>query len=86
MPVDYIHGVVLGIGKMLFSKWFDVKYKKERFYIGDKICSLDERLSLCQPPDFISRLPHSLADRKYWKGTYQYKQLVCHIKMLFATL
>ena len=51
MPVDYIHGVVLGIVKMLhvFSKWFDVKYKKERFYIGDKICSLDERLSLCQP-------------------------------------
>ena len=38
MPVDYMHGVLLGIVKMLFSKWFDVKYKKERFYIGDKIC------------------------------------------------
>ena len=38
MPVDYMHGVLLGIVKMLFSKWFDVKYKKDRFYIGDKIC------------------------------------------------
>ena len=41
MPVDYIHGVLRDIVKMLFSKWFDVKYKKEKFYIGDKICSLD---------------------------------------------
>lgn len=69
MPVDYMHGVLLGIVKMLFSFWFDNKKKKETYYIGDMISEIDERLLQCQPPDFISRLPRSLVkDRKYWKG------------------
>ena len=73
MPLDYMHGVLLGIVKMLFALWFDKKYKNEKFYIGDKISLIDERLSKCQPPDFISRLPRSLVkDRKYWKGKYMY--------------
>ncbi|XP_068753877.1 uncharacterized protein [Montipora capricornis] len=55
---------------MLFALWFDKKYKNEKFYIGDKISLIDERLSKCQPPDFISRLPRSLVkDRKYWKAS-----------------
>ena len=69
MPLDYMHGVLLGIVKMLFSKWFDVRYKKELFYIGDKTSIIDERISKCQPPDFLSRLPRSFKDRKYWKGS-----------------
>ncbi|CAB3985352.1 Hypothetical predicted protein [Paramuricea clavata] len=69
MPLDYMHSVLLGVVKMLFSKWFDAKNKKEVFYIGDKISCLDGRLCLCQPPDYISRLPRSLADRKYWKAS-----------------
>lgn len=65
-----MHGVLLGIVKMFFVLWFDKKYKNEKFYIGHKISLIDERLSKCQPPDFISRLPRSLVkDRKYWKGT-----------------
>ena len=50
MPLDYMHGVLLGVVKMLFSLWFDSKYKKERFYIGDKITTVDERLVKCPPP------------------------------------
>ena len=70
MPLDYMHGVLLGVVKMLFSLWFDSKYKKERFYIGDKITTVDERLVKCPPPppDFISKLPRCIKDRKYWKG------------------
>ena len=29
MPIDYMHGVLLGIVKMFFSFWFDNKYKKK---------------------------------------------------------
>ena len=69
MPVDYMHGVLLGIVKMFFSFWFNKKYKNEDFYIGDQITKVDERLFQCQPSDFISRLPRSLIkDRKYWKA------------------
>jgi hypothetical protein len=71
MPIDYMHGVLLGIVKMFFSFWFDNKYKKKTFYIGNKISDVDERLQQCKPPDFITRLPRSLIkDRKYWKGSY----------------
>ena len=76
MPVDYMHGVLLGIVKMLFSFWFEKKHKKEEYYIGNSISTLDARLENCKPPDYISRLPTSLVkDRKYWKGLYsQYSE------------
>lgn len=28
MPVDYMHGVLLGVVKMLLAKWFDATNKK----------------------------------------------------------
>lgn len=71
MPLDYMHGVLLGVVKMLFSFWFDARYKKEPFNINDKISTVDERLAKCHPPDFISRLPRCIKDRKYWKGKKQ---------------
>ena len=74
MPLDYMHGVLLGVVKMLFSFWFDARYKKEPFNISDKISTVDERLAKCYPPDFISRLPRGIKDRKYWKGK---KQIHC---------
>lgn len=62
MPLDYMHGVLLGVVKMLFSFWFDSRYKKEPFNINDKISTVD----------FISRLPRCIKDRKYWKGKKKY--------------
>lgn len=60
MPLDYMHGVLLGVVKMFFSFWFDARYKKEPFNINDKISTVDERLAKCHPPDFISRLPRCI--------------------------
>ena len=68
MPVDYMHGVLLGVVKMMLSLWLDKKHKKESFYIGNQMDQLNARLGECKPPDFISRLPRNLNDRKYWKG------------------
>jgi hypothetical protein len=34
MPVDYMHGVLLGVVKKLFSFWFERKHKNEKYYIG----------------------------------------------------
>lgn len=31
MPLDCMHGVLLGVVKMFCSMWFDSKYKKEPF-------------------------------------------------------
>ncbi len=71
MPLDYMHGVLLGVVKMLFNLWFDTKHKNENYFIGNKIATIDDRLSKCKPPDFISRLTRSLVkDRKYWKGKH----------------
>jgi hypothetical protein len=34
MPVDYMHGVLLGVVKKLFSFWFERKHKNEKYFIG----------------------------------------------------
>ena len=82
MPLDYMHGVLLGVVKMLCSMWFDSKYKKEPFYIGDKVSIVDERLLRCHPPDFISRLPRGLKDRKYWKGAVYFYGVLFDIRKI----
>ena len=40
MPVDYMHGVLLGIVKKMLAFWFDKKYKKEKYYIGTVLTNL----------------------------------------------
>lgn len=68
MFLDYMYGVLFGVVKMFCLMWFDSKYKKEFFYIGDKVFIVDERFLRCYFLDFIFRLFRGLKDRKYWKG------------------
>ncbi|XP_028519461.1 uncharacterized protein LOC114576631 [Exaiptasia diaphana] len=69
MGIDYMHGVLLGIMKMLLSLWFDPVHNNEDFSISSKLDEVDERLLSIKPPASITRCPRSLSDRKHWKAS-----------------
>jgi len=69
VAVDYMHGMLLGVGKQLLNLWLDSKFNGKEWYCGTLITKIDERLKSIQPPNIITRVPRSLEHhRKYWKG------------------
>jgi hypothetical protein len=76
VPLDYMHGVLLGVSKTLINYWFNSKYSQEEWYCGSKISDVDKMLISIKPPNEITRVPRSLEHhRKYWKGTNYYIRL-----------
>ncbi|XP_070537248.1 uncharacterized protein [Ptychodera flava] len=68
--IDYMHCVLQGVMKTLFSLWFDTTNSSEDFNISHKIHQVDKRLEEIHPPNEISRCPRSLeGHRKYWKAS-----------------
>ena len=67
--IDYMHTVLLGIVKMLMSRWFDTTYRHSPYYCGDKISICDSRRANIKPPNNISRIPRSLYDRTHYKAS-----------------
>lgn len=70
MGIDYMHGVLLGVQKLLLTLWFSPTFSKERFSIFLKVEYVDERLSQILPSSEIKRLPRSISEHlKYWKAS-----------------
>ena len=67
-PADYMHGITLGVMKLLMSLWFDSCHHKEHWYLGKSLNQLNESLLQVNPPSEISRVPRSLCERNYFKG------------------
>ncbi|XP_033725038.1 uncharacterized protein LOC117315017 [Pecten maximus] len=70
--IDWMHSVLLGVVKTLLSMWCDASYKKESFYVGDKMALVNSRLQRIQVPDYIVRQQRNIDDHKHWKGNYCY--------------
>ena len=67
-PVDYMHGVTLGVMKLLFSLWFDSSHHSKPWYLGKSIGAIDEIVKNIHPPSEISRMPRSVSERHFYKG------------------
>lgn len=68
--IDYMHGVLLGIGKLLINLWISSTHSKEIFSISNYVEVIDQRLLQIRPPSIITRVPISLSDHfKYWKAS-----------------
>ena len=67
--VDNLHCIDLGVTRQLSHLWFDSSNHQEPWYIGNRIESVDKRLNLIHPPNEITRIPRSVNQRRYWKGS-----------------
>jgi hypothetical protein len=69
-PVDYMHGITLGVMKLLMSLWFESSHHKEPWYLGRAVGIVDQRLRNIHPPSEISRTPRSITERHFYKGNF----------------
>ena len=60
LSIDLMHCAFLGVGKKLFTLWFDLSFKNESYSIRKFVKLVDERLLSMKPPKFIQRRPQSI--------------------------
>lgn len=65
---EYQHSVCLGVTRQLAKLWLDSTNHDKEWYIGTKSDHVDKDLIAIQPPVEITRVPRSVADRRYWKA------------------
>ncbi|XP_060564666.1 uncharacterized protein LOC132723884 [Ruditapes philippinarum] len=78
VTVDYMHCVLLGVQKMLLQLWTDNGNKNEKFYIGDYVGVLDDRMAALTSPNVINRSPRHMKELKHWKASEYRSFLLFH--------
>ncbi|XP_028418505.1 uncharacterized protein LOC114543898 [Dendronephthya gigantea] len=68
-PVDNLHCVDLGVSRQLGHLWFDSCNHQEPWYLGRHIAEIDAKLRQIIPPHEVTRIPRSVTQRAYWKGS-----------------
>ena len=66
---DYMHTLMLGITKAMFSLWFDKSNFRQPWYVGKANCKVNQRLVSMTPPSEVQRNPRSLEERKFYKAS-----------------
>ena len=65
-----MHGVLLGVVRMLLNLWFCPSNHGKFWYCGDAVKLVDQRLLQICPPSCLSRRPRSIEKhRSYWKAS-----------------
>ena len=68
--IDYMHGVLLGVQKLLLTLWFSAKFAGKDYSISGQVSRADKRLLEISPTLEIHRLPRSISEHlKYWKAS-----------------
>lgn len=67
--VDNLHCVDLGVSRQLGHLWFDSSNHQQAWYLGRHIPEIDARLQGIMPPHEITRIPRSVTQRAFWKGS-----------------
>lgn len=68
--IDYMHGIALGVQKLMLRLWFAPDFSKYSFSFSNLVCVVDKQLSYIRPTLDISRLPRTISSElKYWKAS-----------------
>ncbi|XP_056009246.1 uncharacterized protein LOC130046297 isoform X1 [Ostrea edulis] len=88
ISIDYMHGVLLGVQKLMLRLWFSSEFKSKNFSFHKHVQTVDFRLKNLKPTLDISRLPRSIEnDLKYWKAS-EYRSFLLYFgaPVLFGIL
>ncbi|KAG1652613.1 hypothetical protein GQR58_026194 [Nymphon striatum] len=78
---DYLHCVLLGVVRMFSGLWFDSRNHEQTWYIGRSLSVINHKLCKIKIPSSISRLPRSLSERKFWKGS-EWKSFLLYYSLI----
>ncbi len=67
--VDNLHCIDLGVSRQLGHLWFDSANHNQPWYLGKHTDMIDSRLRRVMPPQDVTRIPRSVTQRAYWKGS-----------------
>lgn len=82
--IDYMHGVLLGVQKLLLNLWFSNTHSKEEFSLYNLVSVVDQCLKHMLPTLDITRLPRSISEHiKYWKANElrSFLCMFCHVAL-----
>ena len=67
--IEYMHGVLLWVQKLLLNLWFRNTHSREEFSLYHVLNVVDQRLKNISPTLDITRLKISISEHlKYWKA------------------
>lgn len=66
-PVDYMHGILLGVTKQMWNIWIMPGHKFS--LTAQKRLIINKRLRAIKPPHEIHRIPRDLISKAKWKAT-----------------
>jgi len=79
---DYLHCVLLGVVRTFAGLWFDSSNHEKPWYIRQSgLSAISKQLITARPPSDISRLPRTLNERKFWKGS-EWKSFLLYYSLL----
>lgn len=67
-PPDYMHSVLLGVVKQLWSLWTESENHRQPFYIGNRLMEIEQRVLGFRPPSVFPRKPRQLKEYKKYKA------------------
>lgn len=79
--IDIMHGVFLGVCKMLLDLWFNSKYSRMPWSLHHLEHVVDEKIKKLKPPSNVQRAPRSLKDLKFWKAA-EYKLFMLYYSVI----
>ncbi|EDO33188.1 predicted protein [Nematostella vectensis] len=86
--IDYMHGVLLGVQKLLLRLWFDSSNSRKIFSLSKYVNVIDSRLQLITPTLELKRLPRSISEHlNHWKANELHSFLLYYgLPVLFGLL
>lgn len=69
MGIDIMHGIFLGLTKLLLRLWFDPLLANELYSLSGMLHVIDARLRNMRPPSFVQRMPRAIKTHlSLWKA------------------
>jgi hypothetical protein len=66
--IDFMHSLLEGVIKKLFSFWFDSPYSKKDFCLRKWQQEIEKRLAVICPPTFVPSTPRTVYQHNLWRA------------------
>lgn len=76
-PPDYMHSILLGVMKQIWSLWTESENHKQPYYVGDRLSEIERRMLAIRPPSAFPRYPRQLKEWKKYKAN-EWEPLLLH--------